>query len=84
MAKKVIIYSTKTCGYCRSEKEYLDSKEIEYEEIDVGVDQDKAREMIEKSGQMGVPVTIIGEGKEEELIVGFDKERINKLLGVDE
>ena len=84
MAKKVIIYSTKTCGYCRAEKAYLDAKGIEYEEIDVGADQEKAREMIEKSGQMGVPVTVIGEGEEEELIVGFDKERMNKLLEIDE
>jgi glutaredoxin-like YruB-family protein len=84
MAKKVIIYSTKTCGYCRAEKEYFDSKGIEYEDVDVGVDQEQARVMIEKSGQMGVPVTIVGEGKEEELIVGFDKERLNKLLEIDE
>ncbi len=84
MAKKVIIYSTKTCGYCRAEKEYLDSKGIEYEDIDVGVDQEKAREMIEKSGQMGVPVTVIGEGKEEELMVGFDKKRLSELLEIDE
>lgn len=84
MAKKVVIYSTKACGYCKAEKEYFDAKGVAYEEIDVGADQEKAREMIEKSGQMGVPVTIIGEGKEEELIVGFDKERINKLLAIDE
>lgn len=84
MAKKVIIYSTKICGYCKAEKTYFDAKGIKYEEIDVGSDQERAREMIEKSGQMGVPVTIIGEGEEEELIVGFDKDRINKLLKIDE
>ena len=62
MAKPITIYSTKTCGFCKAAKEYLTENNVAYDEIDVGTDQEKAREMIEKSGQMGVPVIVVGEG----------------------
>lgn len=83
MAKPVTMYTTKTCGFCKAEKEFFAEHDVEYTEIDVGADQDKAREMIEKSGQMGVPVTVVGEGDDEELIVGFDKQRLAAALGID-
>lgn len=57
-------------------KEYFRSKNLEFEEIDVSRDEKKALEMIEKSGQMGVPVVEI----DGEIVVGFDKERIEELL----
>ncbi len=76
--KKVIVYSTPTCPYCKQIKAYLKEKSIEYDDIDVAANPDKAQEMIDKSGQMGVPVVMIGE----EVIVGFDKEKINKALGL--
>ncbi len=60
----------------------MKSQNVEYTEIDVGSDQAKAREMIEKSGQMGVPVIVVGTGGEEELIVGFDQKRLATALGV--
>jgi len=82
MAKPITIYSTKTCGFCKAAKEFLTASGVEYTEIDVGVDQDKAREMIEKSGQMGVPVIIVGEGEDEEIIVGFDKDRLAAAAGI--
>lgn len=82
MAKPVTIYTTATCGYCKATKEFLQSHSVPYNEIDVGSDQAKAREMIEKSGQMGVPVILIGEGSEQELIVGFDQKRIAASLGI--
>jgi len=78
MAKTVKVYSTSTCPYCVRLKEFLKEKNIEFEAIDVGLDQDKAQEMINKSGQMGVPVIDI----EGEIIVGFDKARISKSLGI--
>jgi len=78
MAKSVKIYSTSTCSYCIRLKEFLKSNNIEFEAIDVGVDQDKAQEMMDKSGQMGVPVIDI----DGEIIVGFDKDRISKSLGI--
>jgi len=84
MDKAVTIYSTKTCGFCKAAKEYFDANNVSYTEIDVGEDQDKAREMIDKSGQMGVPVILVGEGDDEEVIVGFDRERLAKILGLKE
>ena len=82
MGKSVTIYSTQTCGYCKAAKEYFAEHNIKFTEYDVGSDQDKAREMIDKSGQMGVPVIVIGEGDNEELIVGFDQTRLAKALDI--
>ena len=73
---KVKVYSTRTCPWCHKAKEYLAEKKVKFENVDVSVD-DKARdEMIEKSGQMGVPVIEIGK----KMIVGFDKEAIDAEL----
>lgn len=82
MSKPVTIYTTQTCAYCKAAKEFFQDNSVEYDEIDVGADQEKAREMIEKSGQMGVPVTIVGEGDKEEIIIGFDQNRLSQALGV--
>jgi glutaredoxin-like YruB-family protein len=82
MNKPVTIYTTQTCGYCKATKEFFKEKNVEYTEVDVGSSQDKAKEMIEKSGQMGVPVIVVGSGADEELIVGFDQGRLTKALGL--
>jgi glutaredoxin-like YruB-family protein len=74
--KKITIYSTPWCHFCHAAKEYLDSKKIAYTDIDVSKDQVKAQEMIDKSGQMGVPVIDI-DGK---IVVGFDREKIDELI----
>ena len=76
MAKKVTVYSTPTCPYCIRAKQFLKDNNVEFENIDVSTDKTKAYEMIQKSGQMSVPVLDI----EGELIVGFDEERIKKAL----
>lgn len=78
MDKKVIVYSTKTCPYCRLTKEFLSQNNIEFIDYDVGEDREKLEEMIKKSGQMGVPVIDI----EGEIIIGFDKEKIKEILGI--
>ena len=78
MAKKITVYSTPTCPYCKQLKEYLESKKIAFTAIDVAENADKAQEMIDKSGQMGVPVADI-DGK---IIIGFDKAAIDKELGL--
>ena len=75
---KVIVYSTPSCPYCHSAKEFLKENKVEYEEVDVSKDQSKAQEMIEKSGQMGVPVLDINGT----IIVGFDREAIRKALKI--
>ena len=74
--KRVIVYSTGSCPYCHMAKEYLKSKSVPFEDVDVGLDRARAQEMIDKSGQMGVPVLDIG-GK---IIVGFDREEIDAAL----
>ncbi len=74
--KKVVIYSTPTCPYCKRAKAYLSQKGISYTDIDVAQDREKAREMTEKSGQMSVPVIII----DGEIVVGFNQVQLDKLL----
>ena len=74
--KKVVIYSTPTCPYCKRAKEYLSRKGISYTDIDVAQDKEKAKEMTQKSGQMSVPVIII----DDEIVVGFNQVLLDKLL----
>lgn len=74
--KKVIIYSTPTCPYCKRVKDYLTQKGIPYTDYDVAADREKAKEMIQKSKQMGVPVIII----DGEIVVGFNQVRLDSLL----
>ncbi|SFN55685.1 glutaredoxin family protein [Proteiniclasticum ruminis] len=76
--KKVTVYTTPTCRWCHRVKAYLTEKGVSFEEKDVSRDREAAMEMIKKTNQMGVPVLDIGG----EMIVGFDKERINYFLGV--
>lgn len=78
----VTIYTTPTCGYCKATKEFFKEHNVEYSEIDVATDQDKAREMVEKSGQMGVPVIVVESEGKEELIVGFDQPKLTGALGL--
>jgi len=75
--KKVVIYSTPTCPYCKRAKDYLSRKGIPYTDINVAQDREKAKEMIQKSGQMGVPVIIIDDN---EIIVGFNQALLDELL----
>ncbi|MEZ5083358.1 MAG: glutaredoxin domain-containing protein [Bacteroidales bacterium] len=76
--KRVTVYSTPTCSWCTTLKTHLKKHGIRYSEIDVSKDQHAAREMQQRSGQTGVPQTDIGG----QMIVGFDKTRINNLLGI--
>jgi glutaredoxin-like YruB-family protein len=74
--KKVTIYTTPSCQYCEQAKDYMKEHEIDYKYYDVSEDTDRRKEMIEKSGQMGVPVIELGD----ELMVGFDEERFEKMV----
>lgn len=76
----VKIYSTPTCMYCNMAKDYFTENNVPYEEINVAVDVEKRKEMVEKSGQLGVPVIEIG-GK---MIVGFDEEEISSILAAQQ
>jgi len=74
----VTVYSTPTCPWCVRVKGYLQQKGVEFTDVDVSKDIEKAREMVKLSGQMGVPVVAINGS----VIVGFDKEKIDELLGL--
>jgi len=75
---EVKVYSTPTCVYCVTLKKFLKDKGIEFKEIDVSEDKEAADRMVEKTGQMGVPVVEI----DEEVVVGFDRKKISKLLNI--
>ena len=80
---KVTLYTTATCPFCKMEKEYLDSKKILYEEVLVDENPQKAQEMLEMSGQMGVPFTVIETDNGQKInILGFDKLKIEEALGL--
>lgn len=74
--KKVKIYSTPTCPYCSMAKKYLSEKGVSYEDVDVSANPDKVSELVDTSGQLGVPVIIV----EDEVIIGFDRPRLDQAL----
>ena len=74
---KIKVYSTPICPYCNALKDFLKENKIKFEDIDVSKDEKAVREIVKKSGQIGVPVTII-DGK---VIVGFDKSALEKAIG---
>ncbi len=76
--KKVVIFTTPTCSWCRAAKTYLKQKKIRFKEVDVSRNPSAARDLERVSGQRGVPVLLIGNRP----IVGFDKSKIDRLLGI--
>ena len=78
MDKKITIYSTPTCHFCHMAKDFLTEHNVPFTDYDVSTDLEKRTEMITKSGQMGVPVIYVGD----DLIVGFDKEKLAELAGI--
>jgi glutaredoxin-like YruB-family protein len=78
MSKNVILFSTPTCGWCRKLKQYLKENKIRFKEIDVSRDFKAAQDMMKKSGQQGVPQMWINNVP----VVGFDKNRINRMLSI--
>lgn len=79
----ITIYSTATCGYCKMLKSYLQSKDIAYNEKHADQDQEIAKELQEKSGQLGVPFTVIEKDDGTEVgIVGFNRPQIDQALNL--
>ncbi|MDO8572938.1 MAG: glutaredoxin family protein [bacterium] len=76
--KKVAIYTTPTCGYCKMAKEFFKENNVAYEEYNVATDAEKRNEMVEMTGQLGVPVITI----DDNAIVGFNKPKMIELLGL--
>lgn len=75
---QVKVYSTPTCPYCHMLKAWLKQKNVSFQDVDVSKDQKAAMEMVSKSGQMGVPQTLVN-GK---MVVGFDPETIERELKI--
>lgn len=73
---EVTIYSTPTCHFCQTAKEFFKENSVEYTEHDVAADDGKRQEMIDMTGQMGVPVIKVGD----DVIIGFDEEKLKELL----
>ncbi|MEX0652444.1 MAG: glutaredoxin domain-containing protein [Candidatus Paceibacterota bacterium] len=78
MDKEIVIYSTPTCHFCQLAKEFLKENNVAFTDYNVGEDMEKRQEMVEKSGQMGVPVIFVGE----EMFVGFDKDKLSTAIGL--
>lgn len=78
----VTVYSTTTCPYCDMAKKFLGDNNVEFTAYNVAEDQEKAEEMVQKSGQMGVPVIVIEKDGKEEVTVGFDQGKLQGMLGL--
>ena len=77
---QVKLYSTPTCVYCKLTRKFFEENNVQYTNIDVATDMKAAEEMIQKSGQMGVPVIVINKEGKEDIIVGFDRPKLSKAL----
>ena len=77
--KKIKVYSTPDCAYCWTLKGFLKKHNIEFEEIDIFLDQEAKEEMIKKTGQKEVPVMEVGD----QIVIGFDKKKISEALGIN-
>jgi len=75
---KVTIYSTSTCHFCQAAKAFFAENNVAYEDFNVGEDAAKRQEMVEMTGQLGVPVIRIGD----DVIVGFDEGKVRELLKI--
>lgn len=76
--KNIIVYSTPTCVYCNMAKSFFKTNNVNYKDFDVSTDMEKRKEMIDKTGQMGVPVIEVNG----EVVVGFDEPKLKSLLNI--
>lgn len=79
MDTSVTIYSTPVCHFCQAAKEFFKENNVEYTEHDVAAEAEKREEMIEMTGQMGVPVIRIGD----DVVIGFDEGKVKELLKIE-
>lgn len=79
MEKEVTVYSTPSCHYCQAAKEFFSENDISFTDVDVATDTEKRQEMVDMTGQMGVPVIKIGDG----VVVGFDEAKVKELLEME-
>ena len=79
MDKTVTIYSTPTCHFCQMAKEFFAEKSVKYTNYDVASDAEKRTEMIKLTGQLGVPVIVVGG----DIMVGYDRNKLAAKLGIE-
>jgi len=79
MDKTVTIYSTPTCHFCHAAKDFMNEHDVKFTDVDVSTDAEQRQQMIEMTGQMGVPVIRI----DDDVVVGFDEAKVKELLGVE-
>ncbi len=84
MTKKVVVFGTNTCPYCFMAKDFLKDNGIEYEDVNLSETPERAGEMIELSGQQGVPVIVVEKGGKKHVVIGFNKEKLKELLDIKE
>ncbi len=77
---QVVVFTTPTCSWCKKTKQYLIDHRIRFKEVDISKDEQAAKDLVRKTNQMGVPVTLINSRP----IVGFNKSEINRLLNIKE
>jgi len=75
---KVIVFTSPSCSWCRTIKQYFQSRKIAFREVDVSRDASAARDLVRRTGQQGVPVTLINNRP----VIGFDKAQLDRLLGL--
>lgn len=78
--KEVTIYSTPTCHFCHMAKDFFAEKGVAFTDFNVASDAEKRKEMLDLTGQMGVPVIKIGD----DIMVGFNRGLVSNLLGIEE
>ena len=74
----VTIYTTPSCVYCKMTKEFFKEHNVQYKEMNVAEDDKAREEMVDKSHQLGVPVTDI----DGNIVIGFDEKELRRLLGI--
>ena len=79
MPKQVTIYTTPTCHFCQMAKEFFTEKNVQFTAYDVAADAEKRQEMIKLTGQLGVPVIVVGD----DIMVGFSREKLAAKLGIE-
>jgi len=81
--KQVLVYSTSTCPYCDLLKNWLDEKKVSYEVVNLSENPARGQELIQKTGQMGVPVSIVSfDDDTEKVVIGFDQQQLTQILSL--
>ncbi len=79
MSKKIIVFTTPRCSWCRKVKSYLRKNHVRFKDVDITKDERAARDIVRKTGQKGVPVTLVNNRP----VIGFDKKKLDRLLDIN-